>query len=75
MEKLIINNYEEFASYEGQILGTSDYVELTQERISTTSGFTLTQSVQRQRASLALPSLTAISHSLYFLISGSRLLT
>ena len=41
MEKLIINNYEEFASYEGQVLGTSDYVELTQERINLFADATL----------------------------------
>lgn len=41
MEKLIINNYEEFASFEGQTLGTSDYVELTQERINLFADATL----------------------------------
>lgn len=41
MEKLIINSYEEFAKYEGQVLGTSDYVELTQERINLFADATL----------------------------------
>ena len=34
MSKLIINNYDEFAALLGKNIGTSDYVELTQERIN-----------------------------------------
>ncbi len=34
MEKLIINSYEEFESHLGQELGTSEWLEVTQERIN-----------------------------------------
>ncbi|MGM9619944.1 MAG: MaoC family dehydratase, partial [Bacteroidaceae bacterium] len=33
MGKLVINSYEDFEQYVGQELGTSDYVEMNQERI------------------------------------------
>ena len=33
MEKLVINSYEDFASHLGQVLGTSDWLEVPQERI------------------------------------------
>ena len=33
MEKLVINSFEEFASYIGKELGTSDWLEVPQERI------------------------------------------
>ena len=41
MEKLIINNYEEFAAMLGKRLGESDYVELNQERINLFADATL----------------------------------
>ena len=41
MAKLIINNYDEFAAYLGKNLGTSDYVELSQERINMFADATL----------------------------------
>jgi len=31
---LVINNYEEFASHLGQVLGTSEWLEVPQERIN-----------------------------------------
>lgn len=34
MEKLIINSHDEFASYIGKELGTSDYVKVTQKMIN-----------------------------------------
>ncbi len=34
MEKLIINSYDEFASYLGKELGTSEWLEVDQERIN-----------------------------------------
>ena len=34
MEKIIINSHDEFASYIGKELGTSDYVKVTQEMIN-----------------------------------------
>ena len=33
MSKVVINGYEDFLPYVGQLLGASDYVELSQERI------------------------------------------
>ena len=38
---LTIKSYEEFAQYEGKELGTSDYVQLTQERINMFADATL----------------------------------
>ena len=65
MAKLIINNYEEFASYEGQILGTSDYVELTQERINLFADATLDHQwihVDTERAKTESQFGTTIAH-------------
>ena len=65
MEKLIINNYEEFASYEGQTLGTSDYVELTQERINLFADATLDHQwihVDTERAKTESQFGTTIAH-------------
>ena len=41
MSKLIINSYEDFAKYEGQKLGESDYLEVPQERINLFADATL----------------------------------
>ena len=41
MSKVIINSYEDFQQYVGQVLGTSDYVELPQERINMFADATL----------------------------------
>lgn len=41
MEKLVINSYEDFASHLGQVLGTSDWVEVPQERINMFADATL----------------------------------
>ena len=38
---LIINNYEEFASHLGQVLGTSEWLEVPQERINLVADATL----------------------------------
>ena len=65
MEKLIINNYEEFASYEGQTLGSSDYVELTQERINLFADATLDHQwihVDTERAKTESQFGTTIAH-------------
>ena len=32
MEKVIVNSYEEFAAFEGKVIGTSEWVEVPQER-------------------------------------------
>lgn len=65
MEKLIINNYEEFASHEGQILGTSDFIELTQERINLFADATLDHQwihVDTERAKTESQFGTTIAH-------------
>lgn len=41
MEKLIVNSYEEFASHLGQVLGTSDWLKVDQERINLFADATL----------------------------------
>ena len=41
MGKLVINSFEDFQQYEGQELGVSDYVELSQERINMFADATL----------------------------------
>ncbi len=41
MEKLIINSYDEFAARLGEVIGTSDWVEVTQERINLFADATL----------------------------------
>ncbi len=34
MEKCIVHNYEEFAAWQGKVIGVSDYVPLNQDRIN-----------------------------------------
>ena len=41
MGKVVINSFEDFQQYEGQELGVSDYVELSQERINMVADATL----------------------------------
>ena len=41
MSKVVINSFEDFQQYEGQELGVSDYVELSQERINMFADATL----------------------------------
>ncbi len=41
MSKLIINSYEEFAQHVGEVIGTSEWVEVTQERINQFADATL----------------------------------
>ncbi len=79
MSKVIINNYDEFAALLGKNIGISDYVQLTQERISqlptplsTTSGFTSIPNVPLSRARSRPPSPTATSRSRCFHTSGTR---
>ena len=65
MAKLIINNYDEFAAYLGKNLGTSDYVELSQERINMFADATLDHQwihVDTERAKVESPFGTTIAH-------------
>lgn len=41
MEKLVINSYDEFAAHEGQVLGTSDWLQVDQDRINKFADATL----------------------------------
>ena len=65
MAKLIINNYDEFAAYLGKNLGTSDYVELSQERINMFADATLDHQwihVDTERAAVESPFKSTIAH-------------
>lgn len=41
MEKLIINSYEEFATFEGKNIGTSEWIQVDQDRINLFADATL----------------------------------
>ena len=65
MSKLIINNYEEFATMLGKRLGESDYVELSQERINLFADATLDHQwihVDVAKAKEESPFKTTIAH-------------
>ena len=65
MAQLVINNYEEFAAYAGKELGTSDYVELPQERINMFADASLDHQwihVDTEKAKVDSPYKTTIAH-------------
>ena len=65
MGKLVINSYEDFEQYVGQELGTSDYVEMNQERIGMFADATLDHQwihVDTERAKAESPFGTTIAH-------------
>lgn len=65
MSKLVINNYEDFAAMLGKNLGTSDYIELTQERINMFADATLDHQwihVDTERAKVESPFKSTIAH-------------
>jgi len=65
MSKLIINSYEEFASYEGKELGHSDYHKITQEQINLFADATLDHQwihVDADRAKTESPYGSTIAH-------------
>ena len=65
MAQLVINNYDEFAAYLGKNLGTSDYVELSQERINMFADATLDHQwihVDTNKAKEESPYKTTIAH-------------
>lgn len=41
MSKVVINNYEEFEAFKGQVIGISDYIVVTQEQINKFADATL----------------------------------
>ncbi len=65
MEKLIINNYEEFAAYEGKELGCSDWLTVDQDRINMFADATLDHQwihVDTERAKAESPYKSTIAH-------------
>ncbi len=65
MEKLIINSYEEFASHLGEVLGTSEWLEVPQERINLFADATLDHQwihVDVERAQAESPYKGTIAH-------------
>ena len=65
MAKLIINSYEDFASYLGKNLGVSDYIDIPQKRITLFADATLDHQwihVDTERAKTESPFKTTIAH-------------
>ncbi len=65
MSKVVINNYEEFASLLGKNIGVSEYVEIPQERINLFADATLDHQwihVDIERAKKESPFKTTIVH-------------
>lgn len=65
MDKLVISSYEDFASHEGQLLGTSDWLEVTQERINLFADATLDHQwihVDTAKAAAESPYKSTIAH-------------
>ena len=65
MGKLIINSYDEFATYLGKELGTSDWLEIDQERINLFADATLDHQwihVDVERAKRESPYKSTIAH-------------
>lgn len=65
MSKLVINSFEEFEQYVGQELGTSDYLQITQEMINKFAEATLDHQwihTDAERAATESPYKCTISH-------------
>ncbi|MDO4511791.1 MAG: MaoC family dehydratase [Bacteroidales bacterium] len=65
MGKLVINSYEEFASHLGKELGTSEWIEVTQDRINMFADATLDHQwihVDTERAKVESPYKSTIAH-------------
>lgn len=65
MVKTVCNNYDEFAALLGKMIGQSDYVELSQERINMFADATLDHQwihVDTERAKAESPFGTTIAH-------------
>lgn len=65
MDKLVINNYEEFAAKLGQNLGVSDWVEIDQERINQFADATSDHQwihIDKERAAVESPYKSTIAH-------------
>lgn len=65
MAKLIINSYDEFASHLGEVLGESEWLPVTQERINLFADATLDHQwihVDTERAKTESPYKSTIAH-------------
>ena len=65
MEKLIVNSYDEFASHLGEVIGTSEWLEVSQERINLFTDATLDHQwihVDPERAKVESPYKSTIAH-------------
>ena len=69
---LIINNYEEFASHLGEVLGTSDWLEVPQERINLFADATLDHQWIHVDEAKAKQSCTVTSRSRSFPTFGAK---
>lgn len=71
MSKLIINSFEDFASYAGKELGVSEYLKITQDRINKFAEATLDYQwihIDEERAKTESPFKSTIAHG-YLLVS------
>jgi acyl dehydratase len=65
MSTVIINSFEEYKNYEGKELGTSDYLEISQERILNFADATLDHQwihLDQEKAAAESPFKTTIAH-------------
>ena len=65
MGKLIVNSYDEFASHLGEVIGTSEWLEVSQERINLFADATLDHQwihVNPEKAAVESPFKTTIAH-------------
>lgn len=65
MEKLIINSYDEFASHIGEVIGQSEWLQITQERINLFADATNDHQwihVDTERAKVESPYHSTIAH-------------
>jgi acyl dehydratase len=65
MSPVIINSFEEYKTYEGKELGTSDYLEISQERIQNFADATLDHQwihLDQKKAAAESPFKTTIAH-------------
>lgn len=65
MGKLIVNSYDEFASHLGEVIGTSEWLEVSQERINLFADATLDHQwihVDPERAKVESPYKSTIAH-------------
>lgn len=65
MSTVIINNFEEYKTYEGKELGTSDYLKISQDRIQNFADATLDHQwihLDQEKAKVESPFKTTIAH-------------